>query len=118
MRHVDDLMVTITTDGHCPVCQGPTTIEVRQVDANTSTFTCVKHPQFSHRLTLPTAVPFGYTVVSIADGTTVASCGLVWDTPQEAADACDNFRGARDAGDAYLGRRFAVATVTLIEDLA
>lgn len=108
-------MVKITVDGHCPICQGPTQIEVHHVDAHTSTFTCVKHPQFSHRLTLPAGLPLGYVVVTVHGSAYVTTDDLVYDTPQQAAEVVDNMRAVRPKS---WNAKYAVAAVTLLEDPA
>lgn len=38
-------------DGWCPVCQGEATILVVEQEAS-AVYTCVRHSQFSHRVTL------------------------------------------------------------------
>lgn len=38
-------------EGRCPVCQGETTLLVVEQE-NSATFTCIRHNQYSHRVTL------------------------------------------------------------------
>lgn len=111
-------MVSLTVDGHCPVCQGPAQIEMRQIDVHTTEFTCEKHPQFSHRLTLPTALPLGYVVVDVHAGVLDVR-HTMHATPQEAAVEADRLRDFYTAsGQTLTSVKFGVASVTLIEDLA